>query len=210
MKIKLQIKNRWTGSVIFELETENNTMRQTVEAYIKEELLKGKYRANLTDADLIRANLTSADLTRANLIRANLIDANLTDANLTRANLTCANLTSANLTFAKNDMFLVLLHAIPEISFLKKNIIEGKIDGSTYDGDCACLSGTLVNSCFLNKNNTKSEVLESIISVRDSGRPIEKFFLAIKPGDTPENNAASKIALEWINEFETLLTRASI
>ena len=185
-------------------------MRQTVEAYIKEELLKGKYRANLTDADLIRANLTSADLTRANLIRANLIDANLTDANLTRANLTCANLTSANLTFAKNDMFLVLLHAIPEISFLKKNIIEGKIDGSTYDGDCACLSGTLVNSCFLNKNNTKSEVLESIISVRDSGRPIEKFFLAIKPGDTPENNAASKIALEWINEFETLLTRASI
>jgi hypothetical protein len=165
MKIKLQITNRCTGSVIFKLETENNTMRKTIEAYVKKELSEGKSRADLTGADL---------------------------------------------TGAKNDMFLVLLHAISEIPFLKKSIIEGKIDGSTYDGACACLSGTLVNSCNLKKNNTKSAVLQSIMSVRNASRPIEKFFTAIKPGDMPENNAASKMALQWVNEFELLLTRATV
>lgn len=57
MKTKIEIKNRWTGKIIFELETDNNSMKKTVETYIKKEL-ETKYRADLT-----RANLTRADLT---------------------------------------------------------------------------------------------------------------------------------------------------
>jgi len=183
MKLKIEIKNRWTGNVIFEFETENNTIAKTVAEYIRQETEAGKYRADLTDADL-------------------------TDANLTRANLTYANLTDADLTVIKNDMFLVLLNAIPEVSFLKQNIIEGKINGSTYDGECACLSGTLHNGATLHNGENEQKIKKQIIDCRDSGRPIERFFLAIKKGDTPENSQFSKLALEWIEHFESLIAFA--
>jgi hypothetical protein len=36
--------------------------------------------------------------------------------------------------------------------------------------------------------------------VADSSSPRERFFLAIKKGDTPKKNPACKIALEWTEE----------
>jgi len=30
MKVKIEIKNRWTGKLIFEYESENNTIKETV------------------------------------------------------------------------------------------------------------------------------------------------------------------------------------
>lgn len=48
-KIKLQIKNRFTGSIIFEYEKENNTIAETVKEYIRHEIEdNNKYRADLT------------------------------------------------------------------------------------------------------------------------------------------------------------------
>ena len=41
---------------------------------------------------------------------------------------------------------------------------------------------------------------------RDSSRPIEQFFLGIKVGDKPETNQFSKLALEWLEEFENLIS----
>lgn len=67
MKNKIQIRNRFSGNVIFELETENNTMKKTVETYIENELDSGKSSANLSYADLRSANLRSADLSYADL-----------------------------------------------------------------------------------------------------------------------------------------------
>ena len=91
--IKIQIKNRWFGSVLFEYEKENNTIKDTLIEAIKGGAdLRG---ANLRGADLRGANLRGANLTGANLRGANLIGANLTDANLRGANLIGANLTDA-------------------------------------------------------------------------------------------------------------------
>ncbi len=108
MSIKIQIKNRWTTNVLFELEAEDNTIAMTLKAAIK--YGADLYGANLTGADLTgadlyganltRANLTGADLTRADLYGANLTRANLTGADLTRANLAGADLYGANLTRA--------------------------------------------------------------------------------------------------------------
>ena len=53
MKIKLQIKSRWTGSVLFEYEKENNTIKDTLIAAVK----SGAY---LRDADLSDAYLSDA------------------------------------------------------------------------------------------------------------------------------------------------------
>lgn len=50
--IKISIKNRFTDSIIFEYEKENNTISDTVKEYVKKELEKGNYRADLSGANL--------------------------------------------------------------------------------------------------------------------------------------------------------------
>ncbi|WP_302401551.1 pentapeptide repeat-containing protein [Alistipes communis] len=67
-QIKIEIRNRWTGAVVFEYTKEGNTITETV----LEAIRRG---ANLSDADL-----SDADLRCANLSCANLSDADLCDA----------------------------------------------------------------------------------------------------------------------------------
>ena len=71
--MKIEIKNRWNGSVLFACET--GSMKLAVEMAIKA-------RANLTGANLTHVDLTGADLTGANLTHADLTGADLTRANL--------------------------------------------------------------------------------------------------------------------------------
>ena len=79
-QIKIEIRNRWTGSVVFEYTKEGNTITEAVlEAIRCDANLRG---ADLSDADLSDANLRGADLRRANLYGANLYGADLRDANL--------------------------------------------------------------------------------------------------------------------------------
>ncbi len=193
MKISLAIKNRWTGKVIFEFETENNTIAKTVNEYVR------IADADLTDADLTDADLTDANLTDANLTRADLTDANLTRANLTRADLTDANLTDANLTVFKNDLWRVLLQNKTEIEGLKRALIEGRINGTKYQGKCACLKGTIAN---IKGCTTKEAGL-----IENVNEPSEGWFLQIKEGQTHNNSGVVKLTLEWISEFEELLNK---
>ena len=89
-EIKISIKNHWTGSIIFEYSSVDNTLAKTVL-----EALKGG--ANLREADLRGANLREADLREANLRGANLREADLREANLREANLREADLRGADL-----------------------------------------------------------------------------------------------------------------
>ena len=89
-QIKIEIRNRWTGSVVFEYTKEGNTITETVLDAIR----RG---ADLCDADLCGANLCDADLCDANLCGAYLCDANLRSANLSGANLRDADLRGADL-----------------------------------------------------------------------------------------------------------------
>ena len=114
-----------------------------------------------------------------------------------------ADLRGADLRGARNDFFSLLIYSIPEIPALKQAVLDGKINGSVYAGehagDCACLVGTLEKS--------KRFKAEYGTLLRNSSRPIEKLFLAIKKGDTPETNQISKIVLEWIEDFEKHLVK---
>ena len=93
MKIKLQIKNRFTGSILFEFEKENNNIRETLfEALSKCADLQGAY---LQGADLQGADLRGADLRGADLQDADLQDADLQDAYLRGADLQDAYLRDA-------------------------------------------------------------------------------------------------------------------
>jgi uncharacterized protein YjbI with pentapeptide repeats len=89
--MKIEIKNRFIGSIIFSIETDS--IKLAVEAAIKS-------KADLSSADLSYANLRSADLSYADLSYANLSYANLSYANLSYANLRSADLSSANLSYA--------------------------------------------------------------------------------------------------------------
>ena len=88
---KIEIKNRWTGNIIFT--STKKTFKEAVE-----EAAGG---ANLSGADLREANLSEADLSRANLCETNLHGADLSGANLDGANLSGANLSRADLCGAK-------------------------------------------------------------------------------------------------------------
>ena len=99
-KVKFEIKNRWTGSVLFEYEKENNTLKDTVEKAIEEgAYLRGAYLegANLRGADLRGAYLEGAYLRGAYLEGANLRGADLRGAYLEGANLRGAYLEGAYL-----------------------------------------------------------------------------------------------------------------
>ena len=104
-QIKIEIKNRWTGNILFEYLSENNTIKKTVSEAIKSEanLRRANLRgadlcgADLRGADLCGADLCGADLRRANLRRANLCGADLYGADLCGADLCGANLCGADL-----------------------------------------------------------------------------------------------------------------
>jgi uncharacterized protein YjbI with pentapeptide repeats len=95
--MKIQIKNRFNLSVIFECEADS--IKLAVELAIKQRADLSK--ANLSEVDLSRANLSRADLSRAELSGANLYEANLSGAILYGANLYEANLSRADLSRAE-------------------------------------------------------------------------------------------------------------
>ena len=65
--MKCELKSRWTGEVLFSVETDS--WRLAVEAAVKA-------KANLREADLCEANLRGADLRGADLRGADLCEAN--------------------------------------------------------------------------------------------------------------------------------------
>ena len=152
--------------------------------------------ANLEGTNLPFADLMGANLEGTNLEGANLEYANLMGANLKNANLEGTNLEDANLTFAKSDMFAKLLRTPLEADNLLKAVKEGRINGSVYEGECACFAGTIAK-------NRRIKVHELAFEV-SANSPVERFFLGIKKGDTPENHPLSKIAADWVQEFIVL------
>ena len=106
--MKTQIKDRFTGAVLFECDTPDNVSSGLAVRDALEKAVASRanlYRANLSGADLSgadlsRADLPGADLSGADLYRADLYGANLYGANLYRANLSGADLYRANLSRA--------------------------------------------------------------------------------------------------------------
>ena len=99
-EIKISIKNRWTGSIIFEYSSVDNTLAKTVLEALKggADLCGAGLRgAGLRDANLCGSNLCGADLRDANLCGSDLCGADLRDANLRDANLRGAKLCGSNL-----------------------------------------------------------------------------------------------------------------
>jgi len=117
----------------------------------------------------------------------------LSDANLSRANLSDADLSRANLSPIRDDLYKVLASAPAEVPGLLLALREGRVDGSTYHGSCACLVGTLANVRGCSYGELGFEP--------DSSRPAERWFLAITEGSTPDKNPVAKITEGWIVDW---------
>ena len=198
--IKYEVRNRYTNDVQFTAEIEcaaNATPSVKLGLAVKWAIKAG---ANLTGVDLYGADLSGADLTGANLYGADLTGANLTGANLygadlTGANLSRANLSRANLRSFKADLWMTLTQNRAEVPGLIAALKTGKVDGSTYEGPCACLVGTIANV-----KHVSYYTLEY-----GPSNPAEIWFTMIskgdKPGDKTGGGFASAKALAWAEEW---------
>ena len=188
MKFPVEIKNRWTDAVILSRKVEAETEATAKRIVLVQAVAEG--------ANLRGANLVGADMEGANLVGADLGDADLVGAYLDGAYLDGANLRGAKLRGIRDDVWAILSCAPTEVPALRRAILDGRINGSTYrdDSGCGCLAGTL--------EIARGGGEKCIPALRhDSDRPAERFFLAIKKGDTPDTNQASRIALEWVDEW---------
>ena len=161
--MKIEIKNRWSGELIFSVETDN--WKLAVEAAIK------------ANADLSYANLSFADLSSADLRFANLRFAK--------------NLPEWYINLCSRDMLFVFQHLKAELPYLRDKLVKGQVDGTQYEGDCACLIGTL------GKADGGVDKVCTMIPYYDKGLHNygEMWFFQIKQGDTPKNNQFAKHAL---------------
>ena len=178
--MKISILHRWSLRVLFEHDVENNTIALTVRAAVESD-----------------ANLRGADLRDANLSGANLSGADLRDANLSGANLS-----GADLLPIKADFIEVISQAPREVPALIEALKAGRVDGSTYTGECACLIGTIAHAKGIDVDSSEFTI------PKDSSRPVERFFMGIKKGDTPETNQVAKIALNWAESWLDMQRKA--
>ena len=90
----------------------------------------------------------------------------------------------------KNDLFEILTVSVAQVPDLLIAIRTGKINGSTYEGECRCLVGTL------------EKAGKGKLSLpHRAERPAERWFVPISKGDTPATNRNAKMAKEWVEEF---------
>ena len=172
--MKFQIKSRWDASVIFECKLAEEFKNRPK----SEQLGEAVKKAVSQNVSLVGASLDGARLNRASLVGASLVG---------------ASLVGASLTPIRDDIWAVLSAAPAEVPALIAALQEGRVDGSTYSGECACLIGTLENA------HEGIGILPYLC--RDAERPAERFFMAIKKGDTPETNQFSALALQWAEEW---------
>ncbi|MDE2102686.1 MAG: pentapeptide repeat-containing protein [Patescibacteria group bacterium] len=132
---------------------------------------------------------------KAVILGASLDGASLVGASLDRASLVGARLDRARLDPIRNDFYSVLAAAPAEVPGLLAALREGRVDGSQYQGECACLVGTIANLRHEPHNSLTIDLHP------DSTRPAEVWFLAIHQGDTPANNPISAITVGWAEQW---------
>jgi len=121
VKTKIQIKSLW-GSVLFEFEKEDNTIKETIEEAIKSGAdlswanLSGMNLSgmNLSGINLFGADLSGADLSRTNLSGADLFSTNLSKTDLSKTDLSKTNLSGANLSKTDLKKIIHLFRIVPE------------------------------------------------------------------------------------------------
>lgn len=183
--MKIEIKRWYDAKVLFECEVPDDTEERFRIRFALEVAVKAG--ASLDCASLDCASLDDARLDGARLNGARLVRASFDGAIFVHA-------TGIDWTPVRDDFWAVLSSVPAEVEGLRQALINGKVDGSSYQGECVCLVGTLANLRGANYQNLGLLRLTLL-------RPAEVFFRRINKGDTPDTNEFSKMALDWLDEW---------
>jgi hypothetical protein len=95
-------------------------------------------------------------------------------------------------------MIFIFEHLRAELPYLREKLIEGQVDGTQYEGECACLLGTIGKGSIKCINK-----IAKTISFYEKGlhNPCEQWFWNIREGDTPNNNFFAKHAVKLIDQI---------
>ena len=148
--------------------------------------------ARLDGASLVGASLDGARLDGARLDGASLVGASLDGASLVGASLDGASLDGASLDAIRDDVERVLDAATAEVPALLAALRDGRINGSEYEGTCACLVGTIAKARGCHYRELGDDL------VPDSDSLAERWFLGIRVGDTPGRSQIAAITERWI------------
>lgn len=139
------------------------------------------------------ADLSGADLTGANLAVASLAGANLWGADQLR---------SAKLDVTKADVWAILDLAPAEAPGLLLALRKSRVDGSVYEGECACLVGTIANV-----RGCHYEAIPGLVP--SAPRAAERWFLAINPFLSVKHPVVA-LTIEWIEEWRALRDEVAV
>jgi hypothetical protein len=105
------------------------------------------------------------------------------------------NISQSYINLCSRDILFVLQHLKHEVSALRQLLIDGKVDGTQYEGECVCLFGSLANA------NGDMEKVCSAIPFYERGLHNygEQWFWQIREDDTPETNEFAAHALKLID-----------
>ena len=92
---------------------------------------------------------------------------------------------------------MTLTQAQAEIPALIAALREGRVDGSQYEGECACLVGTIANA--------RGAYYRDAFPDSSASHPAEQWFTMIKKGDKAGDDSgggfAAAKAVEWALEY---------
>ena len=152
-KIKIEIKNRFTGKILFEYKKENNTIKDTVLKALKD-------KTDLREANLCGTDLCGADLREANLCGADLCGADLRGANLRRTNLRRADLRRTNLRRA---------------DLRGADLCEADLRGTNLCGanlDFSCLTLSCKSLKLISDEKFRKQIAYHFLSLIENGKDI--------------------------------------
>jgi hypothetical protein len=207
--VRIEIKSWRDGRVLYS--GEHESLRGAVETAVAcgtslayADLARASLAgASLAHARLVGADLAGASLAGANLVHAQLAYADLDGTSLAGANLDRANLAGANLDATRDDVRALVAAAPKESPALLVALRAGRVNGSCYTGECACLCGTIAKSMagrVLDTFDDVAIVLGEMLRT-DQLRPAERWALAIRQGDTPETSPVVALTARWIEEW---------
>jgi hypothetical protein len=121
------------------------------------------------------------------------------------AYLAGADLRGANLRDVREDIEAVLALAPDEAPAVLAALEAGRVDGSVYEGECSCLVGTIARA--------RGVEYRDLGALRpDASRPAERWFFAIRQGDTPATSPivawTADVVREWIAAHDARPVRA--
>ena len=140
MKTKIEIKSV-IGTVLFEYEQENNTLKETLEVAARNRVnlqYANLSNATLQHADLSGIRLANSDLSGASLCNTNLSGAKLTFANLHRADLYKTDLTNANLYAADLSRAYIIYTNLEDADLEDADLSYSILDGAILDNTFLC------------------------------------------------------------------------